>query len=198
MRSASDEKSYGVEFMKALAQFKVVSQEQVKKGMKRARAEAAKGERFLPSGPLFASWCKTSPEELGIESFEVTYPQIQARSWLTLHPAFYHVATKTKAVKVVVRQGKDQEPVTRREFRLVYDHSLLTKGKEFESRRVAKEIYEEVVKRLSKGETFEEPKFLESPSQPERGIPLGDYDPNGPTGNEAMNILLGRMRGKHV
>lgn len=184
--------------MKALAQYKIVNQEQINKGMKRARREAAQGERYLPSGPMFASWCKPSAEELGIKSFESCYSLIQSRSWEALHPAFYHVATKTEKVRVIVKKVIGHRDVTKEQRRLVYDLSLLATGKEYESRRVAKEIYDEVIKRVRAGESFEEPKFIEGSTDECREEPLMYYDPNGPKGNEAMSILLGSMRGKHA
>jgi hypothetical protein len=164
LRTPEHEKNYGKEFMKALAQFKIVSSQQIKRGMVRARLEAEKGERYLPSGATFAGWCKPSAKEYGIDDFDSSYTHIRTRNWEALHPAFQHIATQTKEVKVVVRKlagCKVEEKVQRKQK---YDLPLLKTGKDYEVRKLAQKIFDEVVQRVSAGEHFDRIEAIEDQS----------------------------------
>lgn len=120
---------YRREFLLAMIEFNVSTQEQIDMGISRARQEAAEGREFMPSGAMFAGWCKPSSKDYGIEDFEIAYRKTLSRDWENLHPAFQHVA-----------QTQDM-------------FSIRSKS-EKESKKLFKVMYDEVVKRASSGENF--------------------------------------------
>lgn len=57
-RNPAEFKNYRAEFLNALAQFGISSGDLIKSGLAQARREAAEGREFMPSGAMFAKWCK--------------------------------------------------------------------------------------------------------------------------------------------
>lgn len=164
-------------------------------------AQLFKGfNNFKNSGSTYMSLnilrnhCQVKAEDLGLNSFESSYSLIQQRNWEELHPAFMHVANKTKEVEIVVSHGGGAPDKKKIHHRLVFDLSVLAHGTEFESRRVAKEIYDEVAKRIGAGEQFERTKLLTGRTKREYVVPDLNLDMNGPRGQDAMSSVL-RMMG---
>jgi hypothetical protein len=92
-------------------------------------------EKFKKSGStyislnVFRKHCQPSPAELGIDGFDEAYRKTIAKKWSELHPAFPVLCAS-----------------------VVYDLRNQTAQ---ESRRRFKEIYDNVIQRVSGGEVFE-------------------------------------------
>lgn len=166
LKSEADETEYKKAFLKAMAQFGIKTQQQIKWGMINARNHAEAGERYLPSGATFAGWCKPNPKDLNIESFEYALKRVMVRDWESVHPAFQHVARRAE-VRDVRRMKPDTdsngcgESYTERVPVLVHDLEAIKVGPLSRSESLFRKLYDEVVRRVANGEKFEREQALE-------------------------------------
>ncbi len=97
----------------------VTSEEQVRMGMKRARADKSD---FFPSAGKFVSWCKPTPEELGLPAADKAYREAAmnahqpiAHHWS--HPAVYQAGKETGWFTLRSEPQRVTQPI----FNRVYD-----------------------------------------------------------------------------
>lgn len=128
-KTATEYRSYRREFLLAMIEFRITTEEQLERGIVRARHEASKGREFMPSGAQFAGWCQPAPEELGIGTFEQTFLAAIKCQWEKTHPAFQHVARSFDMY--TMRRLSDRE--ARREFRPLFDQVIqrVSSGEQF-------------------------------------------------------------------
>lgn len=132
---ADTKKSY----VKALMDAKISDFEMIKLGVSKARLDPSD---FFPSPGKFVSWCKPSPEDLGLSPMDIAYREacnnahiVFARQWS--HPAVYQAGKETGWFKL----RSEQQRYTRPEF---------------------KAVYADICERVMKGEVFEVPKPVEN------------------------------------
>jgi len=108
---------------------------------------------------VFRNHCKPSAADFGLDSFESAYHKIIDRAWEELHPAFHKISVEKYKTTVMVRQYLGDDPTTAPVYKnarkLKHQIGFLNSMKDFDSRRVVKKLFDEVVKRVSEGETFE-------------------------------------------
>lgn len=187
--------AYKNEFLIAMVLAGINTQGAIDCGIRRARSEAAKGREFMPSGAMFGGWCKPSAEDYGIESFDSAYPKIIARAWERLHPAFQHLAQETIETRVITKQfkGKGIPATTRKTKVLKYDFFAIRSAGAQAAKRMVKDYYNDVVKKVSGGEVFAPIEAVEDQSEESNPSGVTHTKHDGPTGNEAMRAVLAMM-----
>lgn len=84
------------QWLTALKENGILSQTQLNAGLRKARAE---GSDFWPSPAKFVAWCKPTPEDYGLPTFEAAYREATSKcgylghvKWS--HPSVYHAITQ--------------------------------------------------------------------------------------------------------
>ena len=92
---------YRAELIIALYEGGIRTNEQIKEGLKKARACSSP---FLPSVGQFVEWCKPGPEETGIPTPEQAYIDAAHQRWT--HPIVYLAAKKVGVYDVKTKPAR--------------------------------------------------------------------------------------------
>lgn len=106
-------------WIRAFAENGVTAKEQVARGMKRARRDESD---FFPSVGKFISWCRLSPEEMGLPSEDLAWREINQHSHHVLvhkwsHPAIYEAGSRTGWFDIRTRSDERERAGLRKAFR---------------------------------------------------------------------------------
>lgn len=173
--------NYKREFLNAMAQFKIVSEVQIKAGMAEARRKAEAGERYLPSGATFAGWCRGSAKDLNLADLDTAHRLVNKRAWEQLHPAFQCIAAETYTMdEVMTPEYRDlatgrhvPAKVNKNAVKNRWQFGLWVQSQDNKYARANfKTFYDEVVDRVRSGEKFERIEAIES-QEGHRGNPTG-------------------------
>lgn len=157
-----------------MIEFRITTEEQLERGIARARHEAAKGRQFMPSGAQFAGWCLDTPEDLGVDPLETAYIKVIRGHWEALHPAFQRIAQETYAVRELV--FKDPKGVRPNRYENVqrrrYDIDDIRRMDERSAVKAFQHFYNEVVRRVGDGEQFDRMQMVEHTPPPMSSTPV--------------------------
>lgn len=118
-------------WVKTFMECGICTEEQIRLGMKRARADKSD---FFPSAGKFVSWCKPTPEELGLPSESDAYREAALNSHNPIghqwsHPAVYFAGKETGWFFLKSEPQRDTQPAFNR-------------------------VYEDICKRVMRGDVF--------------------------------------------
>ncbi len=105
-------------WIRAFAENGVTAKEQVARGMKRARRDESD---FFPSVGKFISWCRLSPEEMGLPPEDLAWREINQHSHHVLvhkwsHPAIYEAGSRTGWFDIRTRSDERERAGLRKAF----------------------------------------------------------------------------------